>query len=314
MCCEDFIEKLEDKFGAEKLQKIFCWVIAFETLAFTGLTLAMMFIEDEMDTSSDGEMMRFGPSFIFANLVFLYFAISAIVTQNKFSLIAYMFVMGVLSVYVIFQFVYLIEEGNTSNKVLVGIYVVRFIFIILIQPVNITFFTIAYNSCGWRVFKQLGADAILLDMYDKYQIFTTLISALSFLNILVLLIVGTNFYLRPNLTQYRYFIYIDIAIILVDVFSSIIGYFAISREKVGLLALYYLLSLPITPAIIYRALFTAYEIDNFFQLEFLVPILILGTIAFIGRIMLYIVSIFCCKNFGNQLLGRVENAIEFNNN
>jgi len=310
MCCEDLIERLEDSVGAEKLQRIFCWVIVLETFLFSGLTLTIMFIEDGMDTSTDGEMMRFGPSFIFANLVFLYFAINAIFTQNKFSLIAFMFVMFVLSIYVVFQFLYYLR--SSPKDILFAISLVRFIFIITMQPLNIIFFTIAYNSCGWKVYKQLGADSILLEMYDKYQIFITIISALLFLNILVLLIIASNFYLK-GLSSSPWYIYIDIGIIGLDVLSSGIGIMAIRREKIILLVLYFILSLPITPALVYRGLDTAKQFGTAVDYEFFIPILVLGSCAIIGRVMLYIVSIFTCSNFGNQLLGRVDNAFYLTN-
>ena len=112
---------------------------------------------------------------LFSALILLYFAIDAAVDENEYQLFSFVLV----SLLVLLRVVYSFVAANTlkSHKRAYDPHVVLagFAIEIIFEGVTCLFAYHLYKSFGWKIFKTVGTDALLVEMFRFYQQFVSVL-------------------------------------------------------------------------------------------------------------------------------------------
>jgi len=278
------------------VRKLFLATITVEVLAVVGLTIAIM--------KTGQSAIELGIVLIVLWLFLLYFAIDGVVNENKFALVGFIVATLVECFYVIYQFIKKPTERKQHTVL------ARFVIVLALTSINLFLSWIVLKSFGWKLYKKVGADSVLVAMYKTYQKFTTVLRIDLLAQVLLALMAGIYIFTedQQGFIQGPEFI-VDVIAVVLNFGWVVLGWQAIRRENIPLLWAFITTALVAPVYIIVKGVLLRDKFahgDSFY----LIPIIIVGVFTVITRISVLIWTFLTWRNFGQGLKTRVFNTTE----
>jgi len=253
-----------------------------EALVIIGLTIRKMVVSGQ-DISEE----KYGALILLNSVLLFMFAIDGVLNENAFELLSFIIISIFVTSITTYQFFW---EPEKTEKIIL---LVRFASVCVFTPLNVIFTYLVYKAFGWAIYRKIGANIKLIDMYRCYQQMISLVKL--DLQFGINLVLVAWMFLSDTIADYE--LYINIAFIVVTFVWAGLGWAAVRHEKNIPIIVYFLFS-PIEPGyVIYKGI-TLY-LD---PIEFFGPVIYaLGGLSILCRVLLFIWAIRCRVNFGEGL-------------
>lgn len=268
--------------------KIFLAWITTEGLVLLAVEIAI--IDDIKSSSNQSSRKRdarvvYAVLLIISVLFFIAFAWDAVWNENSIQLVTFFFFSLLMTAYAFVQLV-----GDFSSALLITQFLVLFLGEIGIFILGYK----VYSEFGWKVYKKVGADPRMRNLFLDFLILMTLIK-LDFALAIILIAQNTAIALKPNDPEFA----LNICAVLVVVALSCSIVLGARTESNPAMYLFFALS-PLEPAYILFKIVRFLTVPRFSQLP-RVQLISSGIVAIILRIILVVFAIKLMLNFGKGL-------------
>eukprot|EP01090_Pellita_catalonica_P005503 TRINITY_DN15555_c0_g1_i1.p1 TRINITY_DN15555_c0_g1~~TRINITY_DN15555_c0_g1_i1.p1 ORF type:complete len:165 (-),score=17.87 TRINITY_DN15555_c0_g1_i1:4-498(-) len=146
-----FLVKLDYK------TKVFLLFILFEFFAVAGFTIERI-VTGGSSSDKHATIRELAIIFLLISIFWTYFGLSGVVNENTFELLSWVASAFLLLLY---NLSVLLQRGVDLDK----FFYMRFGLVSFTSVVNLFFAVIVYGNFGWRMYKKIGADIALQNIY-----------------------------------------------------------------------------------------------------------------------------------------------------
>jgi len=265
------------------VSKLLLLFIIVESLILVGLTIERMVFPKTVNSEYYSVLV------LVNSILLALFAIDGVLNENVFELFAFVFISVSTMFFITYQFFSVSGQKTTEASILL----IRFIAVCIFTPANALMSYLAYRNFGWRMYRKIGADPLLLGMYTLYQQMLALLKLDLQFGINLVLIAG--FFLFEN-----YELIGDIAAMILTLCWAALGWAAIRNEHRKGVIVFFVFSILQPLYICFK--FIRYQVDPPRTHLFIPLIYIMGSLAILCRIVLVLFAGVCRRNFGKGLV------------
>eukprot|EP00698_Gefionella_okellyi_P002012 TRINITY_DN1189_c0_g1_i1.p1 TRINITY_DN1189_c0_g1~~TRINITY_DN1189_c0_g1_i1.p1 ORF type:complete len:430 (-),score=81.56 TRINITY_DN1189_c0_g1_i1:2129-3376(-) len=241
-------------------------------------------------------------------LFFLYFAFDGVLYENKFEMAAFGLTSILLTTRVVFF--YATEKGDLHHlehsvwyTPILALALAVMCATLLLQFVIAVLFLLTWRAFGWKMWKQVqSADKLLLSAFSNYQTFMSILK-IDFQFAVSLLVLG-GFFLFEGTANTSYALYLDIVVVVLSGIWAVCGWQIMRRE-------FRFAVIPFIGWFIVEPSYIVYKIATFYPHTALIDppryancdyipcatFTVYGVSAILIRVVLFIMSVRCVRNF-----------------
>ncbi|KAG2378649.1 hypothetical protein C9374_008288 [Naegleria lovaniensis] len=237
---------------------------------------------------------------ILAMFCLCYFAVDAILNENKMMIYSYI----VISLFLMGRLIYGLAWGGEADELIV---MIPSLLILFFEVCQIVLSIPLINSFGWKLYRKIGSSKTLHQLYNMYHAFIAVLK-IDFVCSLHVGMLGFFFVVFDFWWVYTIF-GVGLLISLGD--EPLIVYFGIRQEHKLLCIIFLLISLLIPSFLLYKVIIlwlpgtheivTEWGGSSMSQLEIKIGLSLLAAFAFLVRIILMAMTCVCMFNFGKGL-------------
>ncbi|KAF0972928.1 hypothetical protein FDP41_008780 [Naegleria fowleri] len=237
---------------------------------------------------------------ILAMFCLCYFAVDAILNENKMMIYSYI----VISLFLMGRLIYGLAWGGEADELIV---MIPSLFILFFEVCQIVLSIPLINSFGWKLYRKIGSSKTLHQLYSVYHAFIAVLK-IDFVCSLHVGMLGFFFVVFDFWWVYLLF---GVGLLISLVSAPLVVYFGIRQEHKLFCILFLLISLLMPSFLIYKIIVlwlpgthdivTEWGGSSMSQLEIKIGLSLLAAFAFLVRIILMAMTCACMFNFGKGL-------------
>lgn len=277
----------EERYDTPGIGIAYVVLVSLEALGLIILAIVALALEDTEEVEFIGAVG------IFVSICFVLLSLSAILLENVFEFYGSLVNSFLITLYVVYHYASQ-TLGETFEEA--SLYVM--IMVLVFQMVYIFMAPFIHQAFGWRIYKRVGSDPHLQEMYKTAEIFFSLLKI--DLEFAILLVMLASFFLFESKME----IALNVGAIIVSLMWATVGFLSVRREVVSGMVLFLLFAC-IEPAYIIYQLIELYDADEEEISDGTNQFWITCSLALVVRLLLLIWMAFVWSNFGKGLRQRV---------
>jgi len=274
-----------------RVSKAFIGVILLESICVMAFTIAKTVLNNASETE-----IKYSAVICIGSIFLCFFAITSVFNENKFELVAFLFVSLTVLFYVLYTFVKDHEGFDDKTTTIEILLWVRLILTCIFSVCNIFLGWSAYHAFGWKIYRKIGADVETRKMFLCYQIFMSLLKLDFQFGFTLVLAVGMFYYDTFGLE-----LIVDVVGFVLTIVWAVGGYYGVRREIKWVMITFFALAIVEPTYIVYKMIRLLTLDIEILDTDFGWPFIIMAGLAVICRIALLFWAVMCFRHFGNGL-------------